>query len=65
MDTFAHALEAYTAAGQNMMSDVLSEKAIELTVQYLPKAVKNGSDIEALTKMSFACLNCGYVLYRC
>ncbi|MGD0237292.1 MAG: iron-containing alcohol dehydrogenase [Syntrophorhabdales bacterium] len=59
MDTFAHALEAYTAAGQNMMSDVLSEKAIELTVHYLPKAVKNGSDVEARTNMSFACLIAG------
>ncbi len=59
MDTFAHALEAYTAAGQNMMSDVLSEKAIELTFHYLPKAVKNGSDVEARTNMSFACLIAG------
>ena len=59
MDTFAHALEAYTAAGQNMMSDMLSEKAIGLTVQYLPKAVKNGSDLEARTNMCFACLIAG------
>jgi len=59
MDTFAHALEAYTAAGRNMMSDVLSEKAIALTVQYLPKAVGNGSDVEARTNMSFACLIAG------
>ena len=59
MDTFAHALEAYTAAGQNMMSDVLAEKAIELTVQNLPKAVKKGSDVEARTNMCFACLIAG------
>jgi alcohol dehydrogenase len=59
MDTFAHALEAYTAAGQNMMSDMLSEKAIELTVRYLPEVVKNGSDIEARTNMCFACLIAG------
>jgi len=59
MDTFAHALEAYTAAGQNMMSDMLSEKAIELTVHYLPRAVKKGSDVEARTNMSFACLIAG------
>jgi alcohol dehydrogenase len=59
MDTFAHALEAYTASGHNMMSDMLSEKAIELTVQYLPRAVKNGSDLEARTNMCFACLIAG------
>ncbi len=59
MDTFAHALEAYTAAFRNMMSDTLSEKAIELTFKYLPRAVKNGSDIEARTNMCYACLIAG------
>jgi alcohol dehydrogenase len=59
MDTFAHALEAYTSSLRNMMSDLLAEKAIELVVQNLPKAVKNGSDIEARTNMSFACLIAG------
>ncbi len=59
MDTFAHALEAYTSLNHNIMSDVLAEKAIELVAQYLPKAVKNGSDVEARTKMAFACLIAG------
>lgn len=59
MDTFAHALEAYTSAKHNMMSDMLSEKSIELVVRYLPKAVKNGSDLDARAKMSFACLLAG------
>jgi alcohol dehydrogenase len=59
MDTFSHALEAYTSAGHNIMSDLLAEKAIELVAQNLPKAVKNGSDIEARTNMSFACLIAG------
>jgi alcohol dehydrogenase class IV len=59
MDTFAHALEAYTSVGQSIMSDILAEKAIELVFKYLPAAVKNGSDIEARTQMSFACLIAG------
>jgi alcohol dehydrogenase len=59
MDTFAHALEAYTSAGRNMMSDLLAEKAIELVSRNLPRAVKNGSDLEARTNMSFACLIAG------
>jgi alcohol dehydrogenase len=58
MDTFAHALEAYTGV-PNMMSDLLAERAIGLVCQNLPKAVKNGSDIEARTNMSFACLLAG------
>jgi alcohol dehydrogenase len=59
MDTFAHALEAYTSAMPNMVSDVLAEKAIELVFKNLPKAVKDGSDIEARTNMSCACLLAG------
>jgi alcohol dehydrogenase class IV len=59
MDTFAHALEAYTSGVRNIMSDVLAEKSIELVARYLPKAVKNGSDLEARTNMSFACLIAG------
>jgi alcohol dehydrogenase len=58
MDTFAHALEAYTGM-PNIMSDLLAEKAMELVIQNLPKAIKNGSDIEARTNMSFACLLAG------
>ena len=59
MDTFAHALEAYTSSGWSLMSDLLAERAIELVFKYLPKAVKNGSDVEARTQMSFACLIAG------
>lgn len=60
MDAFAHALEAYTSIGTTMMSDVLSEKAIELISRYLPRAVREGSDLEARTQMSFASTIAGY-----
>jgi alcohol dehydrogenase len=59
MDTFAHAIEGYTSVIKSAMSDILSEKAIELVFKYLPRAVKNGSDMEARTNMSFACLIAG------
>lgn len=59
MDTFSHALEAYTSAQSNMLSDLLAEEAIGLVARYLPRAVRNGSDSEARTKMSFACLVAG------
>jgi alcohol dehydrogenase len=58
MDTFAHALEAYTGR-PNMLSDLLAEKAMEMVTQNLPKVVKNGSNIETRTNMSFACLLAG------
>jgi alcohol dehydrogenase class IV len=59
MDTFAHALEAYTSANRNIMSDVLAEKSIGLVARYLPRVVRNGSDLEARTNMCFACLIAG------
>ncbi len=59
MDTFAHAVEAYTSGISNIMSDVLAEKSIGLVARYLPRAVRNGSDLEARTNMCFACLIAG------
>jgi alcohol dehydrogenase class IV len=60
MDTFAHALEAYTSGiNNNIMSDMLAEKSMSLVVQNLPVAVQNGSDIGARTNMCFACLLAG------
>ena len=59
MDAFAHALEAYTSVINNLMSDALAEKALALIITYLPRAVKDGTDMEARTQMSFACLIAG------
>jgi alcohol dehydrogenase class IV len=42
-----------------MVSDVLAEKAIDLVFKYLPRAVRDGSDIEARTNMAGACLLAG------
>ncbi len=60
MDAFCHAAEALTSGQANPMSDILGEKAISLVCKYLPRAVKNGSDIEARTNMSFAAMAAGY-----
>jgi alcohol dehydrogenase class IV len=59
MDTFAHALEAYTSRMPNMVTDAMAEKAIALVFENLPKAVKDGKDIEARTNMCGACLLAG------
>jgi alcohol dehydrogenase len=59
MDTFAHAVEAYTTMETNLMSDTLAERAIDLVTRFLPRAVQNGTDMEARTNMSFACLIAG------
>jgi alcohol dehydrogenase len=60
MDAFAHAAEAMTSTMANPMSDILAEKAIALVCEYLPRAVKDGSDMEARTSMSFAATIAGY-----
>jgi alcohol dehydrogenase len=45
---------------RNPMSDLLGEKAVFLVFKYLPKAVKNGKDMEARTQMSYAATLAGY-----
>ena len=60
MDAFAHAFEAVTSGQAHPMSDLLGEKAINLICEYLPRAVRDGKDIEAREKMSFAATLAGY-----
>jgi len=60
MDAFSHAAEAITSGMANPMSDILAEKAVALVCGYLPRAVKDGSDTEARTNMSFAAMIAGY-----
>jgi alcohol dehydrogenase len=60
MDAYAHAVEAIMGNNRNPMSDLLGEQAITLVMKYLPKAVKNGKDMEARTQMSYAATLAGY-----
>ena len=53
-DVFCHAVEAYTSTASNPMSDLLAEKAIALTVQFLLRAYTNGQDLEARAGMALA-----------
>ena len=54
MDVLTHAIECYTSAGSNPYADALALHAIRLTGQWLPKAVANGSDLEARAQMQIA-----------
>ena len=60
MDALVHAIEACTANRANPMTDIVGERAITLVMEYLPKAVKDGTDVEARTNMSFAAMIAGY-----
>ncbi|HEY95029.1 MAG TPA: iron-containing alcohol dehydrogenase [Dehalococcoidia bacterium] len=60
MDAYAHAVEAIMGNNRNPMSDLLGEQAISLVMKYLPKAVKDGKDMEARMQMSYAAMIAGY-----
>lgn len=57
MDALTHAVEGFTCTWKNDFTDGLCLRAIQLVFQYLPKAVKDGNDMEAREKMhNAACL---------
>ena len=75
IDALTHAIEAYTAVdnadfplpagersvyqGKHPMGDLCAEKAIKLVGQFLRRAVKDGSDLEAREGMALAALLAG------
>lgn len=59
MDAFSHAAEALTSALANPVADILAERAVFLVSRYLPKAVENGTDLEARTQLSLAAMIAG------
>jgi len=57
MDALTHAVEGFTCTWKNDFTDGLCIRAIQLIFQYLPKAVKDGSDMEARERMhNAACI---------
>ncbi len=54
MDVLTHAIEAFTSTAANAYADGLALHAIRLTGQWLPRAVAEGSDVEARTSMQIA-----------
>lgn len=61
-DALFHSIEGYIAKGANLMSDMYALTAIENLAQYLPRAVKNGNDLEARTHVAFANTLSGVVM---
>ena len=54
MDVLTHSIECYTSVSSNPYADALALHAIRLTGEWLPKAVADGSDLEARAQMQIA-----------
>ncbi|OXT09461.1 alcohol dehydrogenase [Thermoanaerobacterium thermosaccharolyticum] len=61
-DTLFHATESYISKFANLMSDMYALTSIENTAKYLPRAVKDGGDMEARERMAFANTLSGIVM---
>jgi alcohol dehydrogenase class IV len=62
LDALTHAVEGYTCSWQTDLTDGLCLKAARLIFQYLPRAVADGSDMEARERMHNAatCAGLGF-----
>ncbi len=57
LDALTHAIEAFTCQWHNDLTDGLALRAAQLVFEYLPRAYRDGSDLEARTKMhNAACM---------
>lgn len=62
LDVFSHAAEGYTTILANPMTDMITKALMENVVKYLPRAVADGSDMEAREKMHVAASLGGWML---
>lgn len=62
IDALAHALSAYFCSCHNVFSDIFSLEAIELILDYLPRAYKRGNDLEARERMQIAAFLAGLAI---
>ena len=65
MDALTHAIEAYITKGSFRLSDTLALEAIKLIGESLEDAVKNGTDINARSKMAWASYIAGLSFSNC
>lgn len=62
MDAFFHASETVLSKPCHPMAEMFALKTIELVTKYLPRAVKDGSDMEAREMMAYASSYAGYYM---
>ena len=54
MDALTHAIESLITKGATQFSDMFALESIRTIAEWLPKAYKNGNDLEAREKMAYA-----------
>ena len=62
MDTFCHAAESFIAGRATQHTRRAAADALRRTLEFLPRAVADGSDREARNQMAYACLQAGFSL---
>jgi alcohol dehydrogenase class IV len=62
LDALTHAVEAYTGRASNAMSDAQALHAIRLVAKWLPRAVAEGTNIEARSQMQTAATLAGWAI---
>lgn len=62
LDVFSHAAEGFTTILANPMTDMITTSLMQAVVEYLPRAVQDGTDMEARTKMHIAASLGGWML---
>lgn len=65
IDAVAHALEAITGRNASPTGMLFGAEALRLLVEFLPKAVADGSDIETRGKVHWASTLAGLALHNC
>ena len=62
MDTFCHAAESFIAGRATQHTRQAAADALRRTLEFLPRAVADGTDREARDQMAYACLQAGFSL---
>ncbi len=60
MDAITHAVESYISNMASPLTEYNSLKALQIFYRNLPKAVEDGSDMEAREQMMLGCIIVGF-----